>query len=339
MTFAVAAILQQESAQLVSQEKSLSLRLLVDLLNRPRWLAGISCLIAGFGLQALALAYGPVALVQPIVITELAFAIPLAIWRRQRKAGTREWAGIICVVGGVSLFLWASSPVAGNANPGGAAWLAALVPVAAVSAATVVWGSTHHGPRRAMALGAAAGLCFGVLAVLTKSTTYLLSADGSQAFLHWQPYTAIAVGITALVVSQSAYQAGPLAYSMPFVGVLEPVVAVAIGETVLGEELRTSGAVLAVEGLAGAVAVTGIVLLTTSKTVLSIYQERKPAPSKANGTTGHENRRPLPAKGDRPRAGTTSDHPAYYTGRDGSNPSGARPPAAFTQNSVGPDSS
>jgi drug/metabolite transporter (DMT)-like permease len=297
ITFAVAAVLQQESAQQVSQDKSLSVRLLIDLLHRPRWLAGISCLIVGFGLQALALAYGPVALVQPIVITELAFAIPLAIWRRRRKAGKREWAGIVPVVGGVSLFPWASSPVAGNANPGGAAWLAALVPVAAVAAATIAWGSSHQGPGRAMALGAVAGLSFGVLAVLTKSTTYLLGTDVGQAFLHWQPYAAIAVGITALVVSQSAYQAGPLAYSMPFVGVLEPVVAVAIGETVLGEELHASGAVLAVEGLAGAVA--GIVLLTTSKAVLSIYQEREPAPTPASTTSGQENRPPVPTPGDR----------------------------------------
>jgi drug/metabolite transporter (DMT)-like permease len=274
ISFAVAAVLQQESAQLASQDKSLSLRLLADLLRRPKWLAGISFLLIGFGLQALALSYGPVALVQPIVITELAFAIPLAIWRRHRRAGRREWLGIAGVVGGVSLFLWASAPVSGTTNPGGAAWLAALVPVGGVAAAAVITGSRRHGPTRAMFLGAAAGLAFGVLAVLTKATTYLLSIDVGAAFLHWEPYAAIGVGIAALVVSQSAYQAGPLAYSMPFVGVLEPVVAVLIGETVLDEEVRVSGGVLAVEAIAAAAAVTGIVLLTTSKTVHTIYEER-----------------------------------------------------------------
>ena len=126
-----------------------------------------------------------------------------------------------------------------------------------------------------MALGAVAGLSFGVLAVITKATVHLLSVDVGRAFLHWEPYGTMAIGITALVaISQSAYQAGPLAYSMPFVGVLEPVVAVAIGETVLGEELHVSGLLLAVEALAAAGAMAGIVLLTTSKTVLSIYEER-----------------------------------------------------------------
>jgi hypothetical protein len=57
------------------------------------------------------------------------------------------------------------------------------------------------------------------------------------------------------------------------VDILEPVVAVLIGETVLGEELHVSGGILAVEAIAGAVAATGIVCLTTSKVVLSIYEE------------------------------------------------------------------
>ena len=55
ISFALAALLQQESAQLVSRDKSLSLSLLTDLLRRPKWLAGIGFLLAGFGLQALAM--------------------------------------------------------------------------------------------------------------------------------------------------------------------------------------------------------------------------------------------------------------------------------------------
>jgi hypothetical protein len=126
-----------------------------------------------------------------------------------------------------------------------------------------------------MFLGAAAGLLFGVLSVLTKAVTHLLSVDLSKAFVTWQVYAAIGVGITALVVSQSAYQAGPLAYSMPMVGVLEPVVAVVIGDTVLGEQVRLSAGMFALEIVAAAVACVGILLLTTSQTVLSIYEERR----------------------------------------------------------------
>ena len=81
------------------------------------------------------------------------------------------------------------------------------------------------------------------------------------------------MGIVALTVSQSAYQAGPLAYSMPFIGVLEPLVAVVIGDIVLGEAVTLSRTEFMLELAAAGVACLGIVLLTTSQTVLSIYEE------------------------------------------------------------------
>jgi drug/metabolite transporter (DMT)-like permease len=274
VSFAVAAVLQQESTQSVSEDKSLSIGLLTELLTRPKWLAGGACLITGFGLQALALAYGPVALVQPIVVTELAFAIPFGILRRHRRAGPREWAGIAAVITGISIFLLMASPSNGIQEPSSEDWLASLVPVGAVASVAVILGAAQKGPKRAMFLGAAAGLSFGVLAVLTKAVTHLLSTDLSRAFVTWQVYAAIGVGISALVVSQSAYQAGPLAYSMPFVGVLEPLVAVVIGDTVLGEQVRLSPGHFSAELIAAAIACFGIVLLTTSETVLSIYEER-----------------------------------------------------------------
>jgi len=147
------------------------------------------------------------------------------------------------------------------------------VPVGGVAALCVLAGAARRGPTRAMFLGSAAGLAFGVLSVLTKAVTHLLSRDLARAFVTWQVYVAIAVGIVALTVSQSAYQAGPLAYSMPFIGVLEPLVAVVIGDIVLGEAVTLSRTEFMLELAAAGVACLGIVLLTTSQTVLSIYEE------------------------------------------------------------------
>jgi len=272
--FAFAAVMQQESTQTVTTEKSLSPALLLELLHRPKWVLGGGSMITGFGLQAVALAFGPVALVQPIIVLELAFAIPFAILRRHRRAGLREWAGIVAVMVGIAIFELLANPSGGVQNPPTIQWIESLVPVGVVAVACVFVGSTRHGPTRAMFLGSAAGLAFGVLSVLTKAVTHLLSTDVLKAFVTWQVYVAVGVGICALIVSQSAYQAGPLAYSMPFVGVLEPVVAVIIGDTVLGEAVRLAEGEFAVELAAAAVALLGIVLLTTSQTVLSIYEEQ-----------------------------------------------------------------
>ena len=271
--FAFAAVMQQESTLTVTTEKSLSPGLLLDLLRRPKWLLGGLSMLSGFGLQAVALAFGPVALVQPIVVLELAFAIPFGILRRHRRAGLREWAGILAVMSGISIFLLSADPRSGVQNPPTTQWIESLVPVGFVAAICVGVGSTRRGPTRAMLLGSAAGLSFGVLAVLTKAVTHLLSSDVAKAFVTWQVYVAIGVGIAALTVSQSAYQAGPLAYSMPFIGLLEPLVAVVIGDAVLGEAVRLTQTEFVLELAAAAVACLGVLLLTTSETVLSIYEE------------------------------------------------------------------
>ncbi|MGH9056899.1 MAG: DMT family transporter [Acidimicrobiales bacterium] len=293
MCFAIAAVFQQESAQLVEEDKSLSVGLLTDLVHRPRWLAGGAFLLAGYGLQAVGLAFGPIALVQPIVVLELAFAIPLWIWRKHRHSSWREWAGIVCVVGGIALFLLIASPAGGSPTAPAGEWVASLVPVGGVAFVAVALGARSKGPHKAMLFGTAAGLAFGVLSVLTKATTYLLSRDVTGAFLNGQPYAAIGVGIVAHVVSQSAYQAGPLSYSMPFVGVLEPTVAVIIGDIVLREQIELSAGLLAAECLAAVIAALGIVLLTASPIVHSIYEQTghpaggaRPAESLGGGAGG-----------------------------------------------------
>lgn len=278
-SFATAAILQQEAAQGADQSESLRLRLLLDLVRRPRWVAGITLLVAGFALQAVALANGPVALVQPIVATELAFAIPIAIWRKHRRAGRREWFGIAAVLCGVSVFLAAASPAPGISQPHIADWLRTLVPAGVVVAAAALVAQVRKGPRRASLLGGAAGVSFALLAVLTKAVTYQLGQGLGATFTSWQVYLLVVLGVGALVISQSAYQAGPLALSMPAISLVEPVLAVVIGDTLFEEQARLGGPALALEASAAALAVIGLATLATSPTVLSIYDQPRAARS------------------------------------------------------------
>lgn len=273
LSFALAAVFQQEAARSADPGSSLTPRLLLILAHRPRWLAGVALLLCGYGLQALALSSGPVAVVQPVVATELAFAIPLGIWRGHRRAGRREWAGIVAVLAGVSILLWIASPLSGSAQPSRADWLLCLIPAGAVIIALLTVSLRVEGPRRAVLLGAAAGLSFSLLAILTKAVTHNLADDVGATFANWEIYLLVALGIGALVISQSAYQAGPLALSMPAIALIEPTVAVIIGDTAFHEQAHLSGGSLAVELLAAGVAAAGLLALATSPTVLAIYEQ------------------------------------------------------------------
>lgn len=99
-----------------------------------------------------------------------------------------------------------------------------------------------------------------------------------KSFASWQIYTLIALGISALVLSQSAYQAGPLPLSMPSIALVEPLVAVVVGNTLFHEQAKLAGGALALEALAGLAALTGLLLLATSPTVLSIYEQAAAEP-------------------------------------------------------------
>lgn len=64
-SFALASVWQQRAAASAPVELALSPRLLLVLARRPIWLAGIGAGMASFGLQALALSFGPLTLVHP----------------------------------------------------------------------------------------------------------------------------------------------------------------------------------------------------------------------------------------------------------------------------------
>ena len=66
-------------------------QLLRRLLHSPLWLVGWATNMIGFLVQAAALHFGSVALVQPLLVTQLLFALPLAsVWRRSSRTMARS---------------------------------------------------------------------------------------------------------------------------------------------------------------------------------------------------------------------------------------------------------
>ena len=80
-------------------------RLIRHLVRRPLWIVGWCVNLVGFGVQAIALHFGSVALVQPVLVTQLLFTLPMAAAWQRRRPGVRDWgsAGLIC--GGLGVFL------------------------------------------------------------------------------------------------------------------------------------------------------------------------------------------------------------------------------------------
>lgn len=262
-SFGVGVALQHRQVQ---QERGRSpLRLLSQLARRRLWLAGIGLAVAAYGLQAVALAFGPLALVAPIVATDLLFALPIAaVWER-RPMRPVDWAGCALVGASVAVFVICSPPSAGRSDAPAEDWVLAFAAVALISAGAIAAAAVGRRSTRASLLSVAVGVVFGMTAAVTLSLTRLVRFGDPAAFLaHWQPWVLLALGSTGLALSASAFKAGSLRASLPIMDTVEPVSGVLIGTLVFGERLATSPAVLVLQVAAAAGAVAGIVLLARS---------------------------------------------------------------------------
>jgi drug/metabolite transporter (DMT)-like permease len=262
-SFGVGVVLQYRQAQAAPRPGRAPWRLLAALARRRAWLAGIALAMAAYGLQALALAFGPLVLVAPIVATDLLFALPIAAAWAHRPLPVAAWVGCGLVGAGVAIFVASSPPSSGRADAPAQNWMLAFGVVALICAATLAVGALRKSAPRTAYQAVAAGVIFGLTAAVTLSLTRLLRHAGVPSLLtHWQPWALLALGIAGLLLSASAYQSGALAASLPIMDTIEPASGVLLGTLVFGERLAVSGGGLALQVSAGAAAAAGIVLLS-----------------------------------------------------------------------------
>jgi drug/metabolite transporter (DMT)-like permease len=198
-------------------------------------------------LQAIALAAGPLALVQPLLVCAVLFALPGSVLLEKRRPSIVEWAWALLLVAGLWLFLRAAHPGIGPALPddGQLLLMGAAAAGLAVSAAVVGYGPGRR--HRAALLGLATGIVFGLVASLIKYTVALAGVEGFRLFWEWPPYALGLVGAAGVMLGQAAYQAGPLAGALPPLIIADPIVAVIIAVQAFGEEIATDSAAVTLE--------------------------------------------------------------------------------------------
>jgi hypothetical protein len=266
-SYAVAAVAQQRSAMAADPADSMRLRLLVRLARERRWVLATLLEVLSFGFQATALYFGPLVLVAPIAGLDLLFALPMIARSRRIKLSLRNWAGAGCVAGGVATFLAVSLPSGGVGSPPFLDWVPLFGVVAGVLVMGVFVVRRSSGLVRTGTLAAIGAVEFGVVAALSKSFVDEIGRLGWAALGEWQPYALLLVGVLGTLLSQSAYQAGSLAVSLPIIDTVEPISSVAIGATLFHEQLASSPLLLSAQLLGAAVAVVGIVVIDRSSLV------------------------------------------------------------------------
>jgi drug/metabolite transporter (DMT)-like permease len=261
--FAAAAALQHHAGSQQERAGALDPRLVARLARQPLWLLGTVCDGTAVGLQALALALGPLSLVEPLLTAGLFLAVPFEAALDRRRPRRRELAAVGLAMAGLLAFLLTAVPRDGTGSPSAPAWVAVLAGVGVLCAAALLVGSRLSPAGRATCLGLASGLLIGVTAGLFKNCLDLLARHPLGLLTSWPLYALVALGAVGFVLSQTSLQ-DTMAAPLIAMTVTEPVVGLVVGLAVFHERVASSGPRAVVLALAGALMAVGVGLAATS---------------------------------------------------------------------------
>ncbi|MGW3631887.1 DMT family transporter [Streptomyces sp. NPDC005122] len=242
-------------------------------LRRPGWWAAVALSGLGGVLHVVALAYGPLSLVQPLGALTIVFALPMAAVFVGRRAGATAWRGAIMATVGLAVLLALVGSADAHSLSTTQRTVLAVVAGGAVVAFMVAGRAAHRHPAvRSALLAVGSGTAFSMSSVFTK--TVAVDWEHRASLSDLPSLALIAVFATAgMLLSQASYRGGGLAAPLATLTVVNPVVAAAVGITMFGETFRygETGTVLALA--CGIVAAGGLILLTTEQ----IGGTRRPA--------------------------------------------------------------
>ncbi|MQA85258.1 MAG: hypothetical protein GEV03_11690 [Streptosporangiales bacterium] len=285
--FALTGMLQHRAAARAPLRPALDPTLLYQLARQPLWLISIGAALTAFALQAAALRFGPLVLVQPILAMQVLVA-PLLVAAVYHRRLDRELmlGAVLCLVG-LSAFLIAAAPgdTAGSeaatrpSNP----VLLPLVVLLFVTFLRVALGLSHasrvRGWSRALVLALGSGVLYGVTAGLLKATVDHADQGWTAPLGTWTSYALLVAGPAGFLLSQNAFQAGSFVAPLAVITVTDPLVGIGIGLLWLNERINAHPWAILAELVGLAVMALGIVVLARrlSRTPAAARADRAPS--------------------------------------------------------------
>jgi len=262
--YAAAVTLQALEARRAPAELHLRTSLIVFLLRRPLWVLGTALGLLGWPLQALALAFAPLALVQPLMALSVVGLLAAGHRILGEPITRRSALAVAAIVGGIAI-LALTVPTRGGSGTGGLLALA-LGGLGLVAVMPLVPRRGRPLPANALALAAGAAYVLVALA-----TTLLDSALGRGAWwpvAAWLALSAAAAG-TGGITENSAFRLAPATVVAPLIFAMETVAPALLGP-VVGQRLGSSGTSLVID-LGGLILVgLGVTLLARSRSVVAL---------------------------------------------------------------------
>lgn len=277
LAYAITAVTEQLSTKRVKSRRALSPELLLDLVKQPLWLAGVAANVASLALQVVALRFGPLALVEPILVCDMIFAGLISAALRKR-ADPVTGAGVLACAAGVAGFLVIARPSAGQDTMGFIEALPLLAGFAALLAGCLVLARLNQ-TARPLALALACGAAYAVTDFSIKLATGEFSGGLSDLFTHWPIYAVAVVGPIGFVLNQNAFQAGALPPVLAIITITDTIGAIGLGWLFLNEKLSSGPAQIAGQAVSLVVMTVGIIVLAHRSPQAAAQQAKAAQPA------------------------------------------------------------
>ncbi len=279
MVLGVGFVLQQHAAEQAPKAYFLRLRLITDLMRRPRWLLGMAVMGIGELLSAWAVGHMVLSLYEPLQAMSLIFALALAVPLSGQPLRATEVIGALMLSGGVaalSLAHTVGSDSTSFGSPG--AWPAAIA-IAAVACVFVHAGRRRSGQLRATLTGAGTGLVFGISDALTRRVMEIMDAHSFVTlFTSWPVYCLVASSVIGLWLMENSFSAAPLHASLPAITAAEPVAGILLGVLVFGDVISVSPGMLVLQAVGLVALVTGVIMVARAPCLSSLrHMPARPA--------------------------------------------------------------
>ena len=265
MLLGVGWVLQQYAAEQAPNSYFLRLRLIADLLHRPRWLLGLAVMISGQLLSAWSVGHLDLTLYEPLLATSLIFALALAVPLSHQRLRAAEMIGAVILAGGVAALSLSRSTGTPSASFGSFSDWPAAAGIAVVAYCFIHAGHLRCGQARATLTGIGTGLVMGISDALTRRSVQILDAHSFSGLLtSWPPYCLLAAALIGMWLMQNSFNAAPLHASLPGITAAEPVSGILLGVVVFGDRIDISPGMLALQAAGVAALVVGVVMVARS---------------------------------------------------------------------------
>jgi hypothetical protein len=246
-------------------------RLRRSLRNRV-WLSGQALGWLGFGLQIIAVAIAPLALVQAFAAGGLALSVPLAAGVFHHRVTRGQVLAVLLMAAGLATLPIGFSTTADHLDA------APLVPALITGA---ILATALGRMRAAAARAAAAGIFYGLADAAIKAVSLDWHRHGTSSLASgWAP-VAVAGTFAGFLCFQSALEDGAAVPAISLMTAATALVALVGGVSAFGESLGAGAAASVMHGLAIAVVLAGVPALAAAHTAIvesADHRDERPPP-------------------------------------------------------------